>query len=327
LQGGPARTGDQPDEAGIGAGNVSKLSQVRTYKTNFGSTAPLIANGILYVATNQLYAFDATGASNCSATPSACTPLWTAPVAYIHGMAIADGHVYVTDNEGVQAFDAAGSENCSGTPKVCAPLWTGAMSGNETNTAAPAVADGIVYVSNSMSGLYAFDATGTTNCSTNSTGKTCAPLWNAPSAAYGGAPAVANGVVYEITDSGKLAAFDATATANCPGTSTVKTCTRAPLWTSASLASGPLTASPTVANGVVYASSSNGGMYAYDAAGSLDCAVPDTTNSGTLTTVKACSPLWSGPATGFTGGGSPAIVNGVLYVNVPGAATVYAYSL
>ena len=81
-----------------------------------------------------------------------------------------------------------------------------------------------------------------------------------------------------------------------------------------------------MANGVVYASSSNGGIYAYDAAGSLDCAVPDTTNSGTLTTVKACSPLWSGPTVGFTGGGSPAIVNGVLYVNVPGNATVYAYS-
>jgi hypothetical protein len=446
LQGGPARTGAQSDETRIGTANVGKLAPVRTYKTNGQPTAPLIVNGVLYVATNQLYAFDAAGATNCSAAPTTCTPLWTAPAAYIDGMAIANGKVFVTDAEGVQAYDAAGSENCSGTPKVCAPLWatgantntstghefmpghgspvvangvlyvpggggatpsvggaavaafdvagkagcsgtpticvpmwtttglpagtsnegspaiangviyiangtlldafdaagstgcsstpkvcaplwTATMSGGEYNSAPPAVVDGIVYVSNSMSGLYAFDATGATNCSTNSTGKTCAPLWNAPSAAYGGAPAVANGVVYEITGSGKLAAFDATAAANCPGTSTVKTCTRAPLWTSASLASGPLTASPTVANGVVYASSSNGGMYAYDAAGSLDCAVPDTTNSGTLTTVKACSPLWSGPATGFTGGGSPAIVNGVLYVNVPGAATVYAYSL
>ena len=181
LQGGPARTGDQPDEARIGAGNVSKLSQVRTYKTNFGSTAPLIANGILYVATNQLYAFDATGASNCSAAPSACTPLWTAPVAYIHGMAIADGHVYVTDNEGVQAFDAAGSENCSGTPKVCAPLWA---TGTNTNTStghafepgpgSPVVANGVLYVPGygdgiapNLGGAYvaAFDAAGASGCS------------------------------------------------------------------------------------------------------------------------------------------------------------------
>jgi hypothetical protein len=447
LQGGPARAGDQPDEARIGAANVSKLSQVRTYKTNFGSTAPLIANGILYVATNQLYAFDATGASGCSAAPSTCTPLWTAPVAYIHGMSVADGHVYVTDNEGVQAFDAAGSENCSGTPKVCAPLWatgtntntstghafepgpgspvvangvlyvpgygdgiapnlggayvaafdaagasgcqgtpticvpmwtttglpvssgndgspavadgvlyiangatldafaatgstgcsgtpkvcaplwSGTMPGNEANTAAPAVANGIVYVSNSLSGLYAFDATGTTNCSTDSTGKTCAPLWNAPSPTYGDAPAVANGVVYEITGGGKLAAFDATAPTNCPGTGTVKTCTRAPLWTSAALTSGYLTSSPTVANGVVYVASSGGGMYAYDAAGSLDCAASDTANSGTLTTAKACSPLLDVAGPGVVGGGSPAVVNGVLFINVTGNDTVYAYSL
>ena len=444
LQGGPARTGAQ-DETRVGRGNVSKLASVRTYKTNFGSTAPLIVNGVLYVVTNQLYAFDATGGTNCSAAPTTCTPLWTAPASYIDGMAIANGKVFVTDAEGVQAYDAAGSENCSGTPKrcapvwatstnvstgpgftpghgspvvangvlyvpgygdgiapnlggayvaafdaagasgcqgtpticvpmwtttglpvssgndgspavaggvlyiangatldafaatgstgcsgtpkVCAPLWSGTMSGKETNTAAPAVANGIVYVSNSLSGLYAFDATGTTNCSTDSTGKTCAPLWNAPSPTYGGAPAVANGVVYEITGGGKLVAFDATAPTNCPGTGTVKTCARAPLWTSAALTSGYLTSSPTVANGVVYVASSGGGMYAYDAAGSLDCAASDTANSGTSTTAKACSPLWDVAGPGVVGGGSPAVVNGVLFINVTGNDTVYAYSL
>ena len=45
------------------AGNVGTLSEARTYE---GGTAPLIANGVLYVATNKLYAYDATGASNCS---------------------------------------------------------------------------------------------------------------------------------------------------------------------------------------------------------------------------------------------------------------------
>lgn len=443
LQGSPARTGDQPDETRIGTGNVSKLAQVRTYKTNGESTAPLIANGILYVATNRLYAFDASGAAGCSAAPASCTPLWTAPTAYIQGMAIANGRVFVTDAEGIQAYDAAGSENCSGTPKVCvplwatstniatgpgfssgpgspvaangvlyvpgyvdgtasnsggahvaafnvagttgcmgtpvicvpmwttsdpavssgiggspaiangvlyiangatldafdaagstgcagtpkvcAPLWTGAMSGNEFNSTAPAVANGIVYVDNPLSGLYAFDATGTTNCSANATGKTCAPLWNAPSVrGTGGAPAVANGVVY-YSGSGTLAAFDATAATNCPGTGAVKTCTRAPLWTSVPLASGgALTSSPTVANGVVYVSSSNGGIYAYDAAGSLNCSVSDTTSSGTA---KACSPLWAGAITGFSGGGSPAVANGVLFTNVAGNGTIYAYSL
>ena len=451
LQGGPARTGDQPAEARIGTANVGKLTQVRTYKSSSEvgqSTAPLVANGVLYVATNELYAFDANGSTNCSAAPTTCTPLWTAPAAYVHSLAIADGRVFVSDGEGIQAYDAVGSENCSGTPKVCAPvwatstnsatgpgftpgpgspvvangvlyvpgygdgmaqsvggssvaafdaagktgckgtpvvcvptwtttglpvssgnggsptiangvlyiasgatldafdaagstgcsgtpkvcapLWTGAMSGGEINSAAPVVANGIVYVDNPLSGLYAFDATGTTNCSANATGKTCAPLWNAPSTAgSGGAPAVANGVVY-FSGSGKLVAFDATAATNCPGTGTVQTCTRAPLWTSAPLADGYLTGSPTVANGVVYVSSAGaGGVYAYDAAGSLRCAVSGTASSGTA---KECSPLWSGgvgtgPTEGVSaeiGGGSPAVVNGVLFA---GSGPIYAFAL
>jgi hypothetical protein len=73
-----------------------------------------------------------------------------------------------------------------------------------------------------------------------------------------------------------------------------------------------------VANGAVYVSSENGGTYGYDAAGSLDCSV-----SGT---VKTCSPLW-GAATDFGSGGSPAIVNGVLFINDTGNGTIYAYSL
>jgi outer membrane protein assembly factor BamB len=131
--------------------------------------------------------------------------------------------------------------------------------------------------------------------------------------------------------SGTLAAFDATAATNCPGTGTVKTCTRAPLWTSAPLAAGYLASSPTVANGVVYVSATGGrgGLYAYDAAGSLHCLVSDTANSGTA---KECSPLWSGGVgTGLTGGvspelgdGSPAIANGVLFA---GSGTIYAFSL
>jgi len=62
LHGDPARTGFQPDETRIGTGNVSKLTLARTYRANPEASAPLIANGILYVAANQLYAFDATGA-------------------------------------------------------------------------------------------------------------------------------------------------------------------------------------------------------------------------------------------------------------------------
>ena len=43
-------------------------------------------------------------------------------------------------------------------------------------------------------------------------------------------------------------------------------------------------------------------------------------------TPKVCAPLW-GAVTGYIGGGSPAVVNGVLYINVSGDSTVYAYDL
>jgi Protein kinase domain/PQQ-like domain len=434
LHDGPDRTGYQPDETQIGTGNVGRLSQARTYRTNSGPSAPLIANGILYVDTNQLYAFDATGATHCSAAPAACTPLWTAPTAYFDGMAIANGDVFVTDAEGVQAFDAAGSKNCSGTPKVCAPLWatsthlstgppftpgpgspvvangvlyvpgygdgralgsggayvaafdaagstgcsgspivcvpmwtTVGLPVSSGNTGSPAIANGVLYIANQTlyafdatgsancsgapkvcaplwtaatsdsptysapavangtvyvgswdSKLYAFSAAGSANCSTTPTGKTCTPLWTAATpGSIGGTPAVAQGVVYTVSVNGTLSVFDAAGSRNCSGTATAKTCT--PLWSSAPGTSGYATSSsPAVANGVVYFSSTNGGTYAYDAAGSLNCS---TTPTG-----KTCSPLW-GAVTGFIGGGSPAIVNGVLYINVSGDRTIYAYSL
>jgi outer membrane protein assembly factor BamB len=130
----------------------------------------------------------------------------------------------------------------------------------------------------------------------------------------GGTPAVANGVVYTVSAGGTLSAFDAAGSTNCSGAVTARTC--APLWTSASGGNGYVTmSSPAVANGVVYFSSTNGGTYGYDAAGSLNCSLSST--------AKTCAPLW-GAVTGFIGGGSPAVVNGVLYINVSGK--IYAYS-
>jgi outer membrane protein assembly factor BamB len=435
LHYGPDRAGDQPNEAQIDTGNAGKLSQARTYPVSGGApSAPLIANGVLFVATNKLYAFNAAGATGCSASPATCTPLWTAPAANFDGMTIANGKVFVTDAEGVQAydaagkkdctgsgttktcaalwatstntstgpgftpgqgsplvangvlyvpgygdgialsqggayvaafdpagtkgcsgtpkvcvplwtttgpptstgntgspaiangvlyladgtlfaFDAAGSTNCSGSPKACAPLWTAATT-NEPTYSAPAVANGIVYVGSWGSKLYAFDATGTTNCSGTTT-KTCTPLWTAATpSSIGGTPAVAGGVVYTVSADGTLSAFNAAGTSHCSGPVTARTCK--PLWSSATGGTGYATSSsPAIANGVVYFSSTNGGTYGYDAAGTKDCMV-----SGT---VKTCSPLW-GAVSGFIGGGSPAIVNGVVFINVSGDSTIYAYT-
>ena len=79
LHDGPDRTGYQPNETQIGTGNVGRLTQARTYRAAANPSAPLIANGILYVDTGTLYAFDATGAANCSAAPVACTPCGRRP--------------------------------------------------------------------------------------------------------------------------------------------------------------------------------------------------------------------------------------------------------
>jgi len=293
-----------------------------------GRGSPVVAGGVLYVpggggaspSTGQalVAAFDAAGKTGCSGTPVICVPMWTTtgPPSSSGSPAVANGVLYIADGT-LYAFDAAGSANCTGTPRACAPLWTAPVSTRVT-AGAPAVADGLVYVGSGNGGLYAFDATGAANCSAGAAGKTCAPLWYAPDGS-GGTPAVANGVVYTVSAAGTLSAFDATRPTDCPGTGTVKTCTRAPLWTSGPGPSGYVTSSsPAVANGVVYFSSTNGGTYGYDAAGSLKCSV-----SGTA---KTCAPLW-GATTGFIGGGSPAVVDGVVYINVSGDGTVYAYSL
>jgi outer membrane protein assembly factor BamB len=297
-----------------------------------GPGSPVVVGGMLYVpgygdgralSSGGAYvaAFDAAGSTGCSGSPVVCGPIWTttglpASTGNTGSPAIgANGILYIA-NQTLYAFDAAGSANCSGTPKVCAPLWTAATS-NSSTSSAPAVANGTVYVGSSGSKLYAFSAAGSVNCSTTATGKTCTPLWTAATpAGIGGTPAVANGVVYTVSATGTLSAFDAAGSRNCSGTVTAKTCT--PLWSSAPGTSGYVTSSsPAVANGVVYFSSTNGGTYGYDAAGSVNCSV-----SGTA---KTCSPIW-GAVTGFIGGGSPAITNGVLYINVSGDGTIYAYS-
>jgi hypothetical protein len=122
--------------------------------------------------------------------------------------------------------------------------------------------------------------------------------------------------VYVAPEGGTLDAFDAVGSRNCSGAVTARTC--APLWVSEAGGGGYATgSSPAVANGVVYFSSTNGGTYGYDAAGTANCSTVDG--------VTTCVPLWSA-VSGFIGGGSPAVVNGVVYINVSGDGTIYAYT-
>jgi PQQ-like domain len=193
--------------------------------------APNVVNGVVYTGSSGgnggLLAFDAAGNTNCSGTPKVCQPLWTGePTTFLgtfttSSPAVANGVAYLASSGALYAFDATGKTGCSGTPKVCTQLWTAPVA---SSTAAPfgltsaAVTNGTAYLTSDGT-LYAFDATGATNCS--GLPKTCSPLWTAPNA--GGSPAIANGTLYVDSTPG-VSAFDATGNTGCSGTP--KTCGR-----------------------------------------------------------------------------------------------------
>jgi PQQ-like domain/Bacterial Ig domain len=265
----------------------------------FAGETPAVSKGVVYVASQatstspgELYAFDANGVTNCSGTPKACQPLWTAPTGGTQSSpTVTNGVVYIGAGQ-VEAFDANGSTKCSGTPKTCAPLW---KSASNAGFSSPAVANGDVYVSGQDDELYAYSANGTTNCSGTPT--TCNPLWKATmgTTTSTSSPAVSRGVVYDESNDSKMFAFDANGVTNCSGTPT--TCS--PLWTAA-LSGTPDNSSPAVANGIVYAPSST--LQAFDASGVTNC-------SGTPGT---CTPLWSYNVTVI--GSSPSVADGLVYI-------------
>jgi outer membrane protein assembly factor BamB len=303
----PAHSGASSDKRIVK--NAVPTSMVLDWKATTGGSifsSPAISNGVAYVGSDdhKLYAFDASGNTDCSGTPKTCSPLWTATTGdrVLSSPAVSNGVVYVGSQDGLlYAFDAAGNTNCSGTPKTCLPLWTATTGGGVESS--PVVVNGVVYVGSLDFNLYAFDANGNTNCS--GTPKTCSPLWIGPTGGdVASSPAVSNGVVYVGSDDGKLYAFDAAGKTNCV-TTTITTC--GPLWTATTGAN--IFSSPTVANGVVYVGSADTNLYAFDANGNTNC-------SGTP---KTCRPLW----TGITGDGpitpggvlsSPAVANGTVFV-------------
>lgn len=210
--------------------------------------SPAVVDGVVYVGSGQLYAFDAAGTRNCAGAPKTCTPLWSASVGggdygISTSAAVVNGVVYVNSSDlNLYAFDAAGRTNCTGSPATCAPLWTAETHGAIYSS--PAVANGRVFIGSSWNHLYGFDAAGISNCS--GAPKVCTPVLDGQ---LGGqvfsSPAIANGVVY-IGDTFGLYAFDAAGQTNCTGTPAY--CH--PLWHITS--GGGVDSSPVVANGYVY---------------------------------------------------------------------------
>jgi outer membrane protein assembly factor BamB len=210
-------------------------------------------------------------------------------------------------NDGHTHFNPAETAISTSTVSTLALQFYGTT--GDKNDSSPVTGNGVLYIGSDDHKLYAFDASGKTNC-TSGTPAACAPLWTGLTGGYIYAtPLVVNGVVYAASTDGLLYAFDAAGNTNCSGTP--KVCT--PLWT-ASTGHGTIGASPIEVNGVVYVNGS-GSISAFDAAGNTNC-------SGTP---KTCTPLW----TTSTGGpllSSPAVANGMVYIG-SGDHNLYGYGL
>lgn len=310
----PAHTGFSPLENSVSSNAWSTLHRVWTANVQPSSSTAVpssvaVSGSTVFIhnAAGQIQAYDANGSTNCSGTPTVCTPLWTAAAGGASGAPTqtdpaTDGTtVFVGGHDGtLYAFDAHGQTNCSGTPTTCAPLWSASLGSSAYD---PVVDGGRVFVGTSNGDLYAFDAAGTTDCS--GTPKACTPLWHAtPGNPYGGignlpAPAVTDSFVY-YPGPNSLDAFDPAGVTGCSGTPA--TCS--PVW-SASFGTGTTSGWPVVGGGIVYQSvhSSTTNVVALDAAGVRGC-------SGTPAT---CSPLWTNQTSG-TFAVTPAIgPDGMLY--------------
>ena len=88
-------------------------------------SAPTVVNGVVYVgagvhdAASALYAFDAAGVTGCAGTPKTCAPLWKTTIGGApvwSSPTVVNGVVYVGYGGGFFAFDAASGAG---------PMWTG----------------------------------------------------------------------------------------------------------------------------------------------------------------------------------------------------------
>ena len=240
---------------------------------NFTANAPAVANGAVY--------FGSTDGNVYSLNANTGTLNWRYQLANgnnlyaLYTPAVANGIVYVTSS--YPSLDALNASNGS-------LLWQ-YQTGSDL-IGAPVVANGVVYISSDDNYVYAINA---------SNGSL---LWR-----YFGGPlspaTVANGIVYFVSggtmDAGEVEALNAT-------TGTL-------LWHY--VTNTVFHNTPVVANGIVYASSSNNYLYALNA------------TTGSLLwnyLLNSCSPQQCAIY-------SPAVANGVVYINNGTSNPTYLYTL
>jgi outer membrane protein assembly factor BamB len=352
FQGGPAHSGDNPDEMTISRANVSDLGISWTAGLSSDEySSPVVSDGLVFTGAwfGSIYAYAegcGTGGAPCEAVAEFEEPATT--LYNVRTPAVADGRVFGVSADGLYAYDENARTNCSGTPLVCKPIWgVSRNSFNESFSGAPTVAGGVVYVTSAFGKLYAYDAAGELNCTGSP--RTCTPLWTGITGGRNAStPTVANGVVYVAADDDKLYAFDASGVNGC----TSGTCS--PLWSAST--GRAMSGTVSVVGGFVYAQSDK--LYAFDAAGVTGCsagvcsprwtATLDSSSASTpavhqgtvfVTTDKlyafdaagetncsgsTCDPLWTAALPGW--GSAPAIANGLVYVagtNIGGGLSAF----
>ena len=240
-----------------------------------GSSSPTVVDGVVYIATisdlNMGGALLAVGAqrgnvrwtANILSSGSASSPTVVGDTVYVGNSSgdvlayptlcstpcqtkwlyeldapeigtpvVADGKVFVSADGDGGSFVYALPASCG--EFVCEPLWH-ANTVTPFTFATPAVSDGVVYTQGFR--VYAFDE----NCGTGDA--VCRPLW-VGNAKGSTSPAVANGVVYAGSASGRLVAYRV----GCARGG--KTCK--PLYRGPATGGTPFAASPAVVAGKVY---------------------------------------------------------------------------
>jgi outer membrane protein assembly factor BamB len=218
-----------------------------------------------------------------------CVPLWRGKMDLgdaLQSVAVSHGFAYVPDYDGyLYAFQV----NCASKGGVCNPAWLGYT--HELGPSAAAVGGGLVFVGSQDENVYAFNEGG---C--GSSGGACPPLWRgATRGNVRSMPAVAYGTVFFTSDDGNLYAFPEHCAASCRPNWT------APLGVIDSFDS--FRASPAVANGVVYVSSSNGGSSRAILAFPALCGIHQA----------RCEPLWTSDADSYFLFEGPSIAGGRVY--------------
>jgi len=172
-------------------------------------------------------------------------PVWISKRAgtFIASLMAVNGIVYVgSEDKNLYAYKTTGC----GTEKQCQPLWYGSTGG--MIDASAAVFSGKVYISSGDGKVYAYDS----NTCKKLRSQSCLPIWFSVPTKYAitSSPTIANGVLYIGSLDNRLYTYD------IKGCLSQKSpCTS--LWHSQDLGSG------CVANGMVYAATAEGHVYAF----------------------------------------------------------------